>query len=139
MRYLLDTNVISELVAKQPDLRVIQWIDGLDPTSVYLSVITIGELREGIEKLPDSKRKDALRDWLKNDLLTRFSGHILELDTPVMLAWGELAGRLERVGKPLPAFDSLIAALALHHNCILATRNEDDFQATDISIINPWK
>lgn len=139
MRYLLDTNVISELVAKQPNPNVIQWIDDLDPNSVYLSVITIGELRKGIEKLPESKRKDALRAWLNDDLLVRFNGHILELDIPVMLTWGKMIGQLEQAGKPLPALDSLIAAITLHHQCTLATRNEDDFRATGITLFNPWK
>lgn len=139
MRYLLDTNVISELVAKQPNLNVIEWIDGLDPNSVYLSVITIGELRKGIEKLPESKWKDALGTWLNDDLLIRFSGRILELDIPVMLRWGELIGQLEQSGKPLQALDSLIAALALRHQCTLVTRNEDDFRATGVTVFNPWK
>jgi toxin FitB len=139
MNYLLDTNVISELVAKQPNTRLLQWIDTLDPQSVYLSVITIGELRKGIEKLPDSKRKDTLRDWLHTDLLLRFSGRILILDIAVMLTWGTLTGQLERAGKSLSAIDSLIAALAVHHNYTLVTRNEDDFKATGIMLINPWK
>lgn len=138
MKFLLDTNVISELVAKQPNSRVIQWVDSLDPNSVYLSVITIGELRKGIEKLPDSKRKDTLRMWLSDDLLSRFSGRILALDIPVMLTWGAVVGKLERGGQPLPALDSLIAALTLHYHCTLATRNEDDFRAAGINIINPW-
>jgi tRNA(fMet)-specific endonuclease VapC len=138
MKYLLDTNVISELVAKQPDQRVLQWIDSLDPNSVYLSVITIGELRKGIEKLPDSKRKAVLDEWLNDDLLIRFRGRILVLDVDAMLTWGELMGRLERTGKPPPAIDSLIAALALHHNCNLVTRNEDDFIGTGVAIVNPW-
>lgn len=139
MKYLLDTNVISELVAKQPDQRVIEWIDSRDPNSVYLSVITIGELQKGIEKLPDSRRKDALRAWLHDDLLLRFSGHILLLDIDAMLTWGTLTGQLERAGKPLAAIDSLIAALALQHNCHLATRNEDHFKETGIGLVNPWK
>lgn len=139
MKYLLDTNVISELVAKKPNPRVVQWIDGLDPNSVYLSVITIGELRKGIEKLPNSQRKQTLRDWLNDDLLIRFSGRILILDIDVMLMWGVLTGQLERTGKPLSAIDSLIAALALHHTCSLVTRNEDDFKNTGVPIINPWK
>jgi tRNA(fMet)-specific endonuclease VapC len=137
--YLLDTNVISELVARQPNPRVVQWIDSLDPGSVYLSVITIGELRKGIEKLPTSKRKEALRDWLNDDLLHRFSGRILVLDIDVMLTWGELVGQLESKGKPLAAMDSLIAALALHHHCSLVTRNEDHFQATGVTVVNPWQ
>jgi predicted nucleic acid-binding protein len=139
MRYLLDTNVISELVAKQPNPRVVAWIDALDPSSVYLSVITIGELRKGIEKLPDSQRKATLQAWLNDDLLVRFSGRILELDIPVMLTWGELVGRLEQNGTPVPALDSLIAALAHYHKYTLATRNEADFRATGIGIVNPWQ
>ena len=139
MKYLLDTNVISELVAKRPNQRVVQWVDDLDPNSIYLSVITIGELQRGIEKLLNSKRKETLRDWLNDDLLIRFAGRILVLDIAVMLTWGELMGRLERTGKLLSAIDSLIAALALHHNCTLITRNEDDFKETGITIVNPWE
>src|ERR671925_376249 len=139
MKYLLDTNVISELVAKQPNKRVVQWIDDLDPSSVYLSVITIGELRKGIEKLPDSQRKEVLSTWLTDDLLGRFDGRILSLDVDVMLAWGTLMGQLERTGRPLAAIDSLIAALALYHSCSLVTRNEDDFKDAGVTIINPWK
>lgn len=138
MKYLLDTNVISELVARQPNPTVMQWLDSLDAEQVYLSVITLGELKKGIEKLPDSARKEALNEWLHHELLARFSGRVLPLDSEVMLSWGELTGRLERVGRPLSALDSLIAALALHHNCILVTRNESDFQDTNVSLFNPW-
>lgn len=139
MNYLFDTNVISELVAREPNPQVVQWIDSLDPATIYLSVITIGELRRGIEKLPDSKRRDTLRDWVNDDLLVRFSGRILVLDVAVMLTWGELTARLESAGKPMPAIDSLIAALALHHNCGLVTRNEADFKDTGVTVINPWR
>lgn len=139
MNYLLDTNVISELIAARPDVGVAQWVDSLEPSSVYLSVITIGELRKGIEKLPDSKRKTTLCDWLNNDLLSRFRNRILSLDVEVMLTWGVLAGRREREGKPLAAMDSMIAALALHHQCCLVTRNEADFRETGVRIVNPWR
>ena len=139
MRYLLDTNVISELVAKHPTERVIRWLDELDPASIYLSVITIGELRKGIEKLPTSQRKEKLRNWLTDELLVRFRDRILVLDVDVMLAWGELVGRLERSGRQLSAIDSLIAALALTHSCSLVTRNEADFKDTGVKVINPWQ
>jgi toxin FitB len=135
MKYLLDTNVISELVAKKPNSQVLAWLDSLDPDDVYLSVITIGEICKGIEKLPASKRKSALLTWLKDDLLVRFSDHILLLDVAAMLTWGKLTGAAKR---PLPAMDSLIAAIALHYNCSLATRNEDDFKDTGVALINPW-
>jgi toxin FitB len=139
MNYLLDTNVISELIAARPDVGVVQWVDSLEPSSVYLSVITIGELRKGIEKLPDSKRKTTLCDWLNDDLLSRFRNRILSLDVEVMLTWGVLAGRREREGKPLAAMDSMIAALALHHQCCLVTRSEADFRETGVRIVNPWR
>ena len=92
MNYLLDTNVISELVARQPDGRVVGWVDSLDPGNVYLSVITIGEIRKGIEKLAPSKRRDTLLDWLNSDLLMRFDQHIASITTGVMLAWGASLG-----------------------------------------------
>ena len=139
MNYVLDTNVISELIAKQPNKKVVAWLDQLDPHTVYLSVITIGEIRKGMEKLLPSKRRDAVREWLETDLLLRFQGRILEITTEVMLIWGELTGRLEKEGRPIKAIDSLIAAIALQGNYSLVTRNEHDFQHTGVTILNPWK
>lgn len=139
MKYLLDTNAISELIAKQPNQQVVQWIDALDTNSVYLSVITIGEIRKGIEKLPASPRKDILSAWLTDALLVRFSGRVLPVDVDVMLTWGELTGRMDLMGRRLLAIDSLIAALAIRHNCSLVTRNEDDFKDTGVTVHNPWK
>ena len=139
MTYLLDTNVISELIAKQPDADVVDWIDQLDPNVVYLSVITIGEIRKGIAKLPASKRKESLEQWLLEDLLVRFHDHILPLDGNVLLAWGQLTGELAAKGINLPAIDSLIAATVLHYRLTLVTRNEADFQHAGITVVNPWK
>ncbi len=139
MNYLLDTNVISELVSKRPDRKIVEWLDRLDPNTVYLSVITIGEIRKGIEKLPPSKRRDRVKEWLEGDLLIRFQGRILEFTTEVMLIWGELTGRLEKEGRPITAIDSLVAAIALQGNYRLVTRNEHDFQQTGVAIFNPWK
>jgi tRNA(fMet)-specific endonuclease VapC len=139
MNYVLDTNVISKLISKQPNKKVVEWLDRLDPNTIYLSVITIGEIRKGIEKLPPSKRRDAVKEWLEVDLLLRFQGRILEITTEVMLIWGELTGRLEKEGRPITAIDSLIAAIALQGNYCLVTRNEHDFQNTGVTIINPWK
>lgn len=138
MKYLLDTCVISELVARKPSAHVLDWIDGIDPDSAYLSVITIGEIRKGIEKLPDSERKNTLHAWLVEDLMARFSGRVLPLDREVMLRWGRLMGILESEGKKMAAIDSLIAATALYHHCRLVTRNAADFKHTGLTIINPW-
>jgi len=139
MNYLLDTCVISELVAKQPNSQVVEWIDSLDNDLVYLSAITIGEITKGIEKLPQSSRKQTLNEWLKRDLLARFHGKILSLDTAVLIEWGSLTARLESSGQIMPAIDSLIAATALAHQMTLATRNVGDFEAANVKIINPWK
>ena len=85
MKYLVDTNVISELIARQPNPKVVAWIDQLDPGIVYVSVISIGEIRKGIEKLRASKRKEAIKDWLDTDLLIRFQGRIVEISVETML------------------------------------------------------
>lgn len=138
MRYLLDTCVISELVARQPDAGVVQWVDSIDEDRLFLSAISIGEIRKGIEKLADSKRKSTLAEWLEDDLLIRFQDKILPIDTQVMLVWGELTATLEKRGRRMPAMDSLIAAVALQGGLHLVTRNEDDFAYSGVSVINPW-
>ncbi len=139
MKHLLDTNVISELAARRPDRRVLQWLDRLDPAGVYLSVITIGELCKGIEKLPESDRRSQLRSWLRDDLMIRFHNRILPLDVDAMLKWGELVGRLELEGRTMAAVDSFIAAIALANSCILVTRNESDFVNAGLEMANPWR
>lgn len=139
MKYLLDTCVISELVAKHPNPQVVDFVDALDSDGVYLSVITIGEIAKGVEKLPKSKRKQDLHSWLKEDLLVRFSGRIIPLDTEVLMQWGVLVARLESTGITLPAIDSLVAATTLTHKLTLVTRNVDDFSSTGIEIVNPWE
>jgi len=138
MKYLLDTCAISELVAKKPNPKVVDWIDSIDPDSAYLSVITIGEIWKGIEKLADSRRKATLQTWLSEELLARFSGRILSINLEVVLTWGQLTGSLESEGKKMAAIDSLIAATALHNHCSLITRNETDFINAGIAIVNPW-
>ena len=138
MKYLLDTCVISELVAKEVNPKVVAFVDSLDSDDVYLSVITIGEIAKGIEKLPKSKRKQELHTWLREDLLVRFDEKIVPLDTNVLLEWGFLVARLESKGEILPAMDSLIAATVLTHKFALVTRNVGDFNGANIEIINPW-
>lgn len=139
MKTLLDTCVISEVVARQPDPKVVQFLDALNADDVYLSVITIGEIIKGIEKLPNSRRKNDLHNWLQDDLLARFHGKILPLDTGVIIEWGILTARTEHAGKPMPAIDSLIAATVIANKMALATRNVGDFEAAGIEIVNPWQ
>jgi len=139
MKYLLDTCVISELIAKNTESRVVDWIDDVDDQLISLSVITIGAIKQGIEKLPESDRKERLNNWLSDELLIRFDQRILGIDLPVMLKWGELVAGLEGQGRSLAAIDSLIASIALAHELQLVTRNEKDFAGTGIEIVNPWK
>jgi tRNA(fMet)-specific endonuclease VapC len=138
MRYLLDTCVVSELVAKQPNPGVVHWVDSIDEEKLYLSVITIGEVKKGIERLPESRRKGKLVAWLQDDLLTRFQNRILPIDVGVMLLWGEFTADLEQQGRTMPAMDSLIAAIALQAELQLVTRNEGDFEHTGVPVTNPW-
>jgi tRNA(fMet)-specific endonuclease VapC len=138
MRFLLDTCAISELIARQPDPGLVEWIDGIGEEKIYLCVITISEIKKGIEKLSESRRKRELTAWLEDELLARFRGKILPIDTDVMLRWGELTARLEKQGRIVPAIDSLIAAIALHGKLHLVTQNEDDFKDTGVAVVNPW-
>ena len=139
MKYLLDMCVISELVAKHPNPKVVDFVDSLDSDDVFLSVITIGEIAKGVEKLPKSKRKQELHSWLRDNLLVRFDGRIIPLDTEVLMEWGILIARLESKGTTLPAIDSLIAATTSTHKLTLVTRNVDDFNGSGIEIVNPWE
>ena len=138
MKYLLDTNIISELISKTPNRQVVDFILSIDEESLYLSVITIGEIKAGIEKLDDGKKKEKLLHWLENELLVRFNNRIIDIDTEIMLQWGCNNTKLKKVGKPLPIIDSIIGSIAQVKSLILLTRNEKDFKNFDIEIVNPF-
>lgn len=139
MKYLLDTSVIKELISKQPNQNVVNFVDSLDQEDMYLSAITVGEIAKGIQKLLDQPRKKILERWLHEYLLTRFDGNILALDTQILIRWGEITAKLENAGiKEMAALDSLILATALTHRLVLVTMYESDFEKTGIEIVNPW-
>jgi len=135
LSYLLDTNVLSELRRKSPDAGVVEWFSGRSASTLYLSVLTLGELRIGIEGVSDAKRRMALTDWLETDLPSFFSGRILPIDVPVSDRWGRM---LASAGRPMPAIDSLLGATAAQHGLSMVTRNERDFIGLGLDVINPW-
>ena len=137
--FLLDTNVISELVKPRPEPKVVNWIEGIDENLLYLSVLTLGEIRKGVAALPQSARRTALEAWLDSDLRLRFSKRILAIDEQVADRWGSLAGLPQKDGHPLPVIDGLLAATAIHHNLTLVTRNTGDTVAMGVAVFNPWQ
>jgi len=138
MSYLIDTCCISELVKKKPNPNVLKWFADQDELSMYLSVITFGELRKGIEKLPDSKKKKELNQWVKEDLNYRFKNRVLNINMKEVNRWGKILAKAEKDGKPLPAIDSLIAATAQVHDLSVVTRNTQDMEGSGVEVINPW-
>lgn len=135
MSYLLDTNVLSELRRKAPDRHVVEWVAARPPSTLYLSVLTLGEIRKGIGALSDRKHRATLADWLETDLPAFFSGRVLAIDERVADRWGRLLATARR---PLPAVDSLLAATASSHDLVMVTRNARDFAGLGISVIDPW-
>ena len=134
MSYLVDTNVLSELRRKQPQPEVVAWFTQRPRQTLYLSVLTLGEIRKGIERL-DAARQQPLLDWLEVELPNYFLGRLLAVDAHTADRWGRL---LASAGRPLPAVDSLLASTALQHDLTLVTRNTADFAGTGVRLINPW-
>ena len=138
MNFLLDTCVVSELTRPKPSQRVAKWIRSEPEPRLHLSVLTIGELRKGIERLPNSHKKNRIEAWLNNELLTRFTGRILSVDHEVAERWGVESAKAEQLGAPLPVIDGLIAATGSVAGMTVVTRNTDDMQRTGVRLLNPW-
>lgn len=138
-QYLLDTCVISEYIRKQPETKVIHWLDLQLEEDLFVSAITIGEIKKGIVKIKSSqpRKSQNLNEWL-DILIERFKLRTIALDRNILIQWGILCGGLEKSGRKLPAIDSLIAATAITNQLTLVTRNESDFDAIDVPIFNPW-
>jgi predicted nucleic acid-binding protein len=136
MSYLIDTNVLSELVRNKPNEKVLKWFGSIPDETLFISVLVLGEIRKGIEVIKDSQRKEKLRLWLEIEVPDWFADRILVIDNFVADRWGRLQSEMKR---PIPAIDSLIAATALHYDLRLVTRNEQDYHYPSLQIINPWK
>ena len=137
--YLLDTNVVSELVSIKPNPRVLDWMEAADENLLYLSVMTLGEIRQGVAALPQSKKRTRLETWLELDLQSRFGGRILAIDGAIADRWGWIMAQAQVKGLTLPVVDGLLAATALQHNLTAVTRNVSDFAVAGLSVINPWE
>lgn len=135
MSYLLDTNVLSELVKPKPNSSVLRWFDFTPDEGLYVSVLTLGEIRKGVEKIADIKRKEMLRVWLESKIPEWFEDRILTIDRCVADRWGRL---LQEMHRPIPVIDSLLTATALYYDLRLVTRNIQDFNYPSLEVVNPW-
>ena len=135
MSYLIDTNVLSELVRPQPSSAVVAWFEDVGDEALHISVLTLGEIRKGVELLHDETRREKLRLWLEHDLPDWFGVRVLDVNRAVADRWGRLVAEADR---PVAAIDSLLAATALHHELRLVTRNTRDFDFPGLEVINPW-
>jgi len=136
--YLLDTNCISELVRPVPEPSVAAWIQAADESVLYLSVLTLGEIRKGLAGLPQGRRRTRLETWFAVELRARFDGRILGIDEGVADRWGLIAAEAQRNGRTLGVIDGLLAATVLHYNLTLVSRNVRNFAGTGVPVLSPW-
>ena len=138
MNFLLDTNVVSETTRPQPSATVLDWMAAQPRESLFISAITLGELRRGALLLAAGKKRNALLRWIETGIKADFAGRILPVDTAVMERWAELQIATQKAGRRLPLMDSLLAATALTHSLTLVTRNLADFKAAGVPLLDPW-
>ncbi len=136
---LLDTNVISEPLRATPEPRVLNWLDAQPLETVFISVITVAELRYGVARLPNSRRRSTLHDRLETQVLSAFAGRILPFDLPVTLAYADLMAKAQAAGFSIGMADGLIAAIAWTNGMTVATRDTAPFLAAGVAVINPWQ
>ena|SRR5450432_3445912 len=137
--FLLDTNVISELVRPRPETRVMEWMEAADEGLLHLSVLTLGEIRKGAALLAQGRKRTHLETWLEVDLPARFSKRVLPIDAAVADRWGLLVSEAKRKGTSLAVIDGLLAATAIHHNLTVVSRNVVDFKDAPVQVLNPWE
>jgi toxin FitB len=137
MAFLLDTNAVSEWVKPRPNPGLIRWTESADEDRIFLSVISLAELRSGVERMPSGARRNRLEQWLRNELPLRFEGRILFVDNSVAEAWGKTVSGCEALGRPIGAMDAFLSATAEVHRLTLVTRNVSDFPTLK-AVLNPW-
>ncbi len=134
---LLDTCVVSELARPAPDPRVLAWFEGVHEGDLHLSVLTLGEIRKGADLLDPGPRRDRILHWL-DGLATTFADRMLPVDDATALVWGAVSAQARRAGRVRPPVDALLAATAIRHGMVLATRNRDDFEGMGAVLVDPW-
>ena len=139
MNYLMDTCVISELVKPKPNAKVIKWLRSCQDESLFLSSLTIGEIQKGISRLPNSRKKIKLQNWLDSELIQRFDERILGIDFKVAQKWGEIQVASEIAGIEMPVIDSLIASIGIVFDMTIVTRNTADMKNSGVRLFNPWE
>jgi len=137
--FLLDTNVLSEVTKPAPNRNVLHWFASIDEDRLFLSVVSLAEIRRGIALLPEGKRRKSLATWLEHDLLQRFERRILPVNVATALAWGDLMGVAKRAGRAVSSLDGLLAATAQQSGTTLVTRNVKDFSPWRIALVNPFE
>jgi hypothetical protein len=138
VNFLLDTHVLSEWIKPKPDEGVVAWLNDADEDRTLISVISLAELRHGIERMDHGGRRRRLDSWLRRDLPDRFEGRILEIDERVANAWGSVVATRDAIGQPIGPMDAFVAATALVHKLTLVTRNVADFEGSVERIESPW-
>ena len=139
MNYLLDTNVVSEWVKPRPDVNVIQWLADADEDRIFLSVITFAEIHQGIEGMGPGRRRELLKAWLQDEVVSRFEGRILEVSLRVSEIWGRVMAQSRAKGENLGAMDGFFAATAIAADLTLVTRNTRHFERLNVPVLNPWQ
>lgn len=139
MPYLLDTNVLSELVKPRSDPAVKAWIGAHSQLDLYTSALVLGEIARGVEQMAPGWRRDELEQWLVHDLPRQFEGRVLGIDVDVALAWGRLTAEGKRAGRELRVVDGLLLATAAARKLTVATRNIQDFEGRGVPVVNPWE
>lgn len=138
MNYLLDTCVLSELIKKNPSAKVVKWVSKTEETHLFISVLTIGEIHKGIEKLPESKKKEKLHKWVNYDLKERFKNRIIDFDLQTATVWGKIQAQSELSGKGMPTIDGQIVATGISYELTVVTRNITDMEISGATLLNPW-
>lgn len=139
MRFLLDTNVLSEAARPEPDPGLAEWLEGQSTLDLCISVLTLGEIRKGVLLLAEGRKRDRLHQWLRAELTRQFTDRLLPVDEGVALAWGRLTAEGRRSGRRLPVIDGLLLATADRYDLTFVTRNESDCADRGVPVLNPWR